>query len=334
MLTIWDKSRALSKALSKDQIDALLNELLPTESWIKFYYEIAPELEQAALRAAPSQFAEQAKRIALERAAELVGMRIDLDTGELYPNPNAKWAISDTTREQLRDLIENTDPVALPVAIRDAMAFSPYRARMISRTEIARVQTKTEMGYARSTGQTMKWLVLSNTHTEEDDCDTCADDGMIPIDDVFSSGDDGPPIHPSCSCSLRFGKEKTAVTKADTIDTSLGLLWYDQTSATRPNIGTRVEIKRNDQDNKFYIYDTQGNKILGPYDTADDALQVVKPVSKAFDPDQPRLVNEYNKSDNKTSDFLEHLVKKKAANDKTAKALDIRWIGEDGQVYE
>jgi hypothetical protein len=42
---------------------------------------------------------------------------------------------------------------------------------------------------------------------DNDGCDVCsanADQGPIPVDDVFDSGDYAPLAHPNCQCELRF----------------------------------------------------------------------------------------------------------------------------------
>lgn len=44
-----------------------------------------------------------------------------------------------------------------------------------------------------------KWMAVA------DPCDICQeneDDGAIPVDDNFSSGDDAPPAHPNCRCAV------------------------------------------------------------------------------------------------------------------------------------
>lgn len=167
--------------MTEDEARKLVDSLLPVDAWITFYDAIAPELESIAVNAVPSEYAEMAKDIARSRAAELVGMRID-ENGNLYPNPDAEWAISDTTREQLVGLIQNTEPTELPQAIRDSLAFSPYRARMIAQTETHFIQTSTAYNYAQESGRTYKQSVLSNTHGQDDQCligDTSVRTGTI-----------------------------------------------------------------------------------------------------------------------------------------------------------
>jgi phosphohistidine phosphatase SixA len=49
--------------------------------------------------------------------------------------------------------------------------------------------------------------VLKSWDTEDDPCETCqanSDQGEIPEDGTFDSGDDEPPAHPNCRCSVSY----------------------------------------------------------------------------------------------------------------------------------
>jgi hypothetical protein len=138
----------------------------------------------------------KATAYAQDRAAELVGMR--WKDGELIVNPNAEWAISDTTRSSLRTLVTNamdagSSNQALAKAIREATAFSSDRAEMIARTET---------GFADKFGNKTGWResgVVAGRQwmSSADCCDECQEyDGtIIGIDDEFDWGDEP---HPNC----------------------------------------------------------------------------------------------------------------------------------------
>lgn len=145
-----------------------------------------------------------------KRAAELVGMKYDAN-GDLVANPNAKWAISDTTRDDLRRIVKNafeqeTRMPDLVDEIKNAGSFSDSRADMIARTEVSTAQSKGNFSIWKESGlvETKSWL-LSADHTEEDECDDNADAGPIPIDELFPSGDECPPSHPNDFCILLAG---------------------------------------------------------------------------------------------------------------------------------
>lgn len=147
-----------------------------------------------------------AEKYARKRAAELVGMRYD-DNGDLIETPIARYAISDTTREEIRELVadafsKETDIADLAEGIRTAGAFSSARAKMIARTEVTRAQSEATLDAWKVTGvvETVKWVTSSLGC-----CDECAENaeaGAIPVGDAFPSGDVAPGAHPNCRCVL------------------------------------------------------------------------------------------------------------------------------------
>lgn len=151
---------------------------------------------------------EDAVKWAQERSAELVGMKyID---GELVENPNPKWPITDSTREYLRGTVSNAveegwSPQKLAKEIADKPEMWEKRADTIARTEL---------GFAHTNGNLIGWknsgvvkgkrslCMHDEDYKGDDPCPGNADAGVIPIDEEFPSGDDGPPYHPRCACAL------------------------------------------------------------------------------------------------------------------------------------
>ncbi|HWY79521.1 MAG TPA: phage portal protein [Candidatus Sulfotelmatobacter sp.] len=79
---------------------------------------------------------------------------------------------------------------------------SDYRAERLARTETIDAYAQGNLeGYRQSGVVTGKeWL------PDESACPICQanqDDGVISLDDSFSSGDDAPPAHPNCECALQ-----------------------------------------------------------------------------------------------------------------------------------
>lgn len=144
---------------------------------------------------------------ALQRGAELVGMR-RLDDGTLIPNPDPKWAISTTTRDDLQRIIahlfEQDSPTESQIYsyIQGAGIFSDSRITMISRTEIARAQSFGNMEAWKQSGKvkTVDWLIGSD-HDHDDECDENADASPFDIDDVPDH-----PAHPNCECILAINE--------------------------------------------------------------------------------------------------------------------------------
>lgn len=138
---------------------------------------------------------------AADRAAELVGMK--WDDGKLVVNPDARWAITDATRDMIRATAteavrDGWSNQQLAAALRDDHAFSPERAQNIARTETNRAQTDGSITGWKASGVVggKRWSAAP------DCCDICQDlDGQIvALDDEFEDGD--PPLHPSCRCGL------------------------------------------------------------------------------------------------------------------------------------
>jgi hypothetical protein len=159
------------------------------------------------------QVNEAALKFAKDRAAELIGMKyVD---GELVTNPNPAYAVTDTTREELRNIVakafeEGMSPAELETAIEESFQFSSARAEMIARTELKAAHIGGALEAAKGSGVVVgKRISLSNDHTGIDECDLAAALGIIGLGDDFL-GDDGPPIHPNCNCSLELTYEGEA----------------------------------------------------------------------------------------------------------------------------
>jgi hypothetical protein len=146
-----------------------------------------------------------AAEYASERAAEMVGMKYN-EARELVANSSAKWAISETTRDRLREIITNAFEDKTPFSevissIRDADIFSDARAEMIARTEISRAQVTANVDAWKKSGvvSKVKWIASG-----PDPCPICeGNDGKIrELGQKFPSGDTMPLAHPNCYCIL------------------------------------------------------------------------------------------------------------------------------------
>ena len=158
---------------------------------------------------------QRAEAWAKDRAAEMVGMKV-VD-GELIPNPNAQWQIADGTREWLRGLTEQAieegwSAQEMASAIKEDYAFSPERAEMIARTEIAKADISGSVEGWKASGivSEKEWL------TAADCCDECQEMNgeKAPIDGTFKDGKD-VPLHPHCRCDVLpvIDDDKDAVAK-------------------------------------------------------------------------------------------------------------------------
>jgi len=141
---------------------------------------------------------------AKRRGAELVGMKwVD---GELVQNPNAAMAITDSTRNMLREILTDAFSRETPMSelvsrIQSAGVFSHERAQLIADTEVQFAQSRGNLEAWQRSGlvKTIK-SVTSMLHTEDDECDDNQNAGPIPLGTAFPSGDFAPPFHPRCRC--------------------------------------------------------------------------------------------------------------------------------------
>lgn len=74
---------------------------------------------------------------------------------------------------------------------------------MIARTEIAKAHAEGNLVVWKQSGvvggKRSLWMGEIGSNSA-DPCEDNASVGVIPIDEAFPSGDDGPPYHPNCRC--------------------------------------------------------------------------------------------------------------------------------------
>ena len=221
---IIEKVKKVTKKVrkaSEDDIRKILDDdEFWTSLWIDMPENLTPELE-AAVRAGMAKgmleagvnisqtdminaFNAIAHDYASKRAAEMVGMKyVD---GELQPNPNAQYVISDTTRTEIRNLVtrsfeQETKIDELVKDISDAGAFGMVRAQLIANTEVNRAQAGGTYSVWEKTGvvKTVRWQ-HSNLPNVCEHCVENAEAGEIEFGKSFPSGELYPPAHPNCRC--------------------------------------------------------------------------------------------------------------------------------------
>ncbi len=138
------------------------------------------------------------------RVAELVGKKYK--DGVWIDNPNAKWAITDGTRTLIRADIElaykeGWASKQLSDRLKLNYAFSEERAQTIARTEILRADSYGQLAVYRASGV----VTGKEWSPDAEACPICvlnANEGVIPLEQLFLSGDLMSPAHPRCECSV------------------------------------------------------------------------------------------------------------------------------------
>lgn len=160
-----------------------------------------------------SRVAQYAVTFAKARAAEMVGMRVGPD-GSMVVNPRAEFAITDSTRDMLRDMVQTAlkqgwDADRLTSELKRIHAFSPERAEVIARTELAMAHNKGAFVAYKTAGNItgVRWVTKRDDRVEEI-CLQNESAGVVPIGSKFPSGHTHPLAHPRCRCKLSAVSER------------------------------------------------------------------------------------------------------------------------------
>lgn len=134
---------------------------------------------------------------AQNRGAELVGMR-RLSDGTLVENPNAEWAISSTTRTEVKSLLDDAltegwSPQRFADRLEESGVFSESRAEMIARTETAIAHNAGQVDAFKEAG-VEKLLVMDGDNDEWGcDCPTY-NEQVCSVEWAMAN----PTEHPNC----------------------------------------------------------------------------------------------------------------------------------------
>ena len=120
-----------------------------------------------------------------------------LEDGTLIENPDARWVITDSTRDMLRDLTtqaldEGWSADKFQENILENYAFSDARAETIARTEMARADIQGNAEGWKASGLVSGMRFLANP----DCCDECQE-----MDGEVADLGEGELPHPNCRCN-------------------------------------------------------------------------------------------------------------------------------------
>lgn len=117
--------------------------------------------------------------------------------------------LAETTIDSLRSLVargveEGMSTDDLADAIDELGSFGEARAEVIARTELANAHVQGNVEGWRESGEVEgKQSILGDLHDITDQCDDCAEAGVVPLEDEFVDGYDFPPYHPNCICDIK-----------------------------------------------------------------------------------------------------------------------------------
>ena len=116
--------------------------------------------------------------------------------------------VTEATRDYLRADVtqameEGWSTAQLSKAIQENYGFSEGRSNTIARTEIGQADVEGNMMAYRESGvvEGKEWI-LGSEHQDDDECTDNAAEGIIPLDQPFSSGHMNPLAHPNCVCDV------------------------------------------------------------------------------------------------------------------------------------
>ena len=144
------------------------------------------------------------QQFAREQVALLVGKRVGKD-GRIEENPKAKYRISNTTREDIKESIRTSlslgeNQEAATERLRTA-SNNPKRAELIAQTEAVNAYQGGLLQFGKKSGAIGKESQALNT---KDRCADYAKEGVVPIDYKYGGQYLGPSYHPRCRCGLRL----------------------------------------------------------------------------------------------------------------------------------
>lgn len=142
----------------------------------------------------------------IRRSAELIGKKI-LKDGSIIDNPKANYAITDTTRTEIRNLIGKAvdngwTNQELADNLEENYSFSEARSSMIARTETNLADNNISVDTYKTAGIKKKRWLTAHDDKVDPHCTANEAQGAIGIDAKFSSGQVAPPSHPNCRCTI------------------------------------------------------------------------------------------------------------------------------------
>lgn len=232
MMTTARISNDLKHGWARMNREFVYEQIIPL--WVRAFEQTAKDMAQRLRRLQKKEVAGDITKPAIQAWVDEHGGELitEMDDAQLkainamlqmfvIANPQSPYIIS----QVLRPDVGLTDRYALAVgnrltslldagmdagqALAEAEKYAEWlqdsRSQMIARTELSDAYNDGQRS-ALSEAQGLGMTIEKTWETGLNPCDECADlDGeTVGIDENFSSGDDGPTLHPGCECSLSY----------------------------------------------------------------------------------------------------------------------------------
>ena len=116
--------------------------------------------------------------------------------------------MDEETKKQLADVVakgikdkRGVDGIGRDIR-REIQQMSIRRGKLIARTETASALSQGSLDAMKDMGVEGKEWVTAGDDRVSDECQANEDQGVIPVNQAFTSGAMAPPQHPDCRCSL------------------------------------------------------------------------------------------------------------------------------------
>ncbi len=171
--------------------------------WTKYKDEVIAELKAMLRISIVNEWPQIEPLLADDLAADYAETR-----GARLLRVDGDLNIVNQTRTRVNSLVTQTiergDSLGtLQKSLREDFAFSPERARVVSRTETATAQGQGAKQAAVAQGFNEKRWITQGDDIVSEECLANEAQGWIKIGDPFDSGVDTIPQHPNCRCNVR-----------------------------------------------------------------------------------------------------------------------------------
>jgi hypothetical protein len=203
------KTKLLHKDDSSDDTDPLIAQLIAEMDASGVAASVVDQVTPEMLKAFKAAGIKGVLEVNMDATQDIVS-HMDEAAHDYAAGRSAQLVkgIDDTTLSDLRNVLaagvkSGASADDLADSIESMGAFGEARAATIARTELAYAHVQGNVEGWKQSGETVrKRSILGDLHDIDDECDDCADAGVVDMDADFVEGFDFPPYHPNCICDV------------------------------------------------------------------------------------------------------------------------------------